>query len=63
MKALPDAAVAVIVGHSNTVPESIKALTGKTVKIEDNEFDKLFVVLIAGDASSVALGRYGRPTP
>ena len=62
VKALPDDAVAVIVGHSNTVPESIKALTGKVVKIEDNEFDKLFVLLMSGDASVVSLGRYGKPT-
>jgi 2,3-bisphosphoglycerate-dependent phosphoglycerate mutase len=62
VKALPEDAVAVIVGHSDTVPESIKALTGKVVRIEDNEFDKLFVLLISGEESSVALGRYGKPT-
>jgi len=37
--------VALIVGHSNTVPEIIKGLSGKTIPpIAENEFDNLFEV-------------------
>jgi hypothetical protein len=36
---------ALIVGHSNTVPEAIKALGVATaVKIGDNDFDNLYLV-------------------
>jgi broad specificity phosphatase PhoE len=33
-----------IVGHSNTVPEVLKALGGEAVTIGDSEYDNLFVV-------------------
>jgi len=64
MKALPDDAVAAVVGHSDTVPLIIKGLTGRTVDdIAAHEFDKLFVLSVfAGGASTVALTRYGEPT-
>jgi phosphohistidine phosphatase SixA len=40
---------ALIVGHSNTVPEVIKALGGDVVPtIDEKEFDNLFVVTIYG---------------
>jgi len=39
------AKVVLVVGHSNTVPEIIKALSGKSIpSIPENEFDNLFVV-------------------
>lgn len=60
---LADDAVAVIVGHSDTVPESIKTLTGKDVSIEANQFDRLFIMVIGDGAATVALARYGKPTP
>src|SRR3954468_9456875 len=45
LMALPDDAVAMVVGHSDTVPEVIKKLTGKAVdEIKAGEFDKLFVL-------------------
>jgi phosphohistidine phosphatase SixA len=65
VKALPgDAAVAAIVGHSNTVGPIIKGLTGRTIDpIDDDEFDKLYVLSIpATGASTVALLRYGQAT-
>jgi broad specificity phosphatase PhoE len=33
-----------IVGHSNTVPEIVKALGGEAVAIGDSEYDNLFVL-------------------
>ena len=63
VKALPQDAVAVIVGHSDTVVEIIKRLTGRTVdEIEAHQFDKLFVLSLAAGASTVAQLRYGEPT-
>ncbi len=64
LNALPSQTVAVVVGHTNTVPTIITGLTGKGVdKIEENQFDKLFVLVIGDAASSVALTRYGEKTP
>ena len=34
-----------VVGHSNTVPEVMKALGVPAPTIEDNEFDNLFIVM------------------
>ena len=64
VKALPDNAVAVVVGHSNTVGPIIKGLTGRTIdRIEDHEFDKLFALSVAANgAATVAPLRYGKAT-
>ena len=62
VKALPDNAVAAIVGHSNTIGPIVKGLTGRQIDpIEEHEFDKFFVLSIttAGDAT-VAPMRYGK---
>lgn len=56
----------VIVGHSNTIPEILKALTKNTfnVTINENQFDNLFVVsLNEGKAAEIAPMKYGKPTP
>jgi broad specificity phosphatase PhoE len=37
--------VVLIVGHSNTVPDIIKALGGPDVKVGDDEYDNLFVLV------------------
>ena len=52
--------VALVVGHSNTVPEIIKRLGGGTVPaIADSEYDRLFVVTITGEnQASVVTLRY-----
>jgi 2,3-bisphosphoglycerate-dependent phosphoglycerate mutase len=63
VKALPDDAVAAVVGHSNTVGPVIKGLTGRKIDPIADEFDKLFVVSIpAAGASTVAPLRYGQAT-
>jgi phosphohistidine phosphatase SixA len=33
-----------VVGHSNTVPEIVKALGGEAVAIGDSDYDNLFVL-------------------
>lgn len=44
----------IIVGHSNTVPEIVKGLTGVDVPaIADDEFDNMFVVSMLGDKNSI----------
>jgi phosphohistidine phosphatase SixA len=64
VKQLPTNATAAIVSHSNTVGPIIHGLTGQTIgTIEDQQFDKLFVLSIpAAGAASVTLLRYGEPT-
>jgi broad specificity phosphatase PhoE len=39
---------ALIVGHSNTVPEIVKALGGDPVTIAESDYDNLFIVAAAG---------------
>ncbi len=39
--------IVLVVGHSNTVPEIIKALCGAKVTIAENEYDNLFIVVPA----------------
>jgi phosphohistidine phosphatase SixA len=62
VKALPGDAVAAVVGHSNTVGPIIEGLTGRQIaKIEDHEFDKLFVLSTPGaGTATVAPTRYGK---
>ncbi|MEP6917990.1 MAG: phosphoglycerate mutase family protein [Acidobacteriota bacterium] len=50
-------ACVMVVGHSDTVPEFIAALGGPAVTIEDDQFDRLFVVGTtgAGPASLLAM--------
>ena len=42
--------VVFVVGHSNTVPDIIKQLGGPAVKIGDNEYDNLFILVPATGA-------------
>lgn len=52
--------VAVVVGHSNTVPAILKALGVKEpIAIGDDEYDRMFVVTLAGDQTNVLSLRYG----
>jgi phosphohistidine phosphatase SixA len=53
-----------IVGHSNTVPELVKALTGAAVApIADDEYDRLYVVVGGGGAGArLIASRYGVPS-
>ncbi|HKV99648.1 MAG TPA: phosphoglycerate mutase family protein [Vicinamibacterales bacterium] len=45
--------IVLVVGHSNSVPEIIKALGGPPVTIADDEYDKLFIVVPATGAMTV----------
>jgi phosphohistidine phosphatase SixA len=64
VKALPGDAVAVVVGHTNTVGPIIEGLTGRQIEpIEENEFDKLFVLSILSTGAGTAMVapmRYGK---
>jgi phosphohistidine phosphatase SixA len=54
-----------VVGHSNTVPDIVKALSGSVVPaITDPEYDHIFIVTIpATGAPRVVQLRFGRPGP
>jgi 2,3-bisphosphoglycerate-dependent phosphoglycerate mutase len=53
-----------IVGHSNTVPDIIHQLTGKTVPlIEEKEYDNLYLVVLPKEGPSRLLRlKYGKAT-
>jgi phosphohistidine phosphatase SixA len=63
LKQLPAQTTVVYVGHDATVEKLVKKLTGMTVVVNPDEFDKLFVISLHGGAGSAALMRYGKPTP
>ena len=63
LKALPSAAVAVVVSHNTTVGPIISGLGGGPIDpIKHNEFDKLFVLSLTAGATSLLKLRYGDPT-
>lgn len=52
--------VAVVVGHSNTLPAVAKALGVKDqIAIGDDEYDRLFIVTLFGDEARLLSLRYG----
>ena len=52
--------IVVVAGHSNTVPGVIQALGGPAgITIDDNEFDRLFVLTGAGGHAALVGMRYG----
>lgn len=55
----------VIVGHSNTVPDIVKAFSDVAIKaMEDNEYDHLFIVVIPSTGTPRLMNvRFGRPAP
>ncbi|MFT5051532.1 MAG: phosphohistidine phosphatase SixA [Chlamydiales bacterium] len=73
LRALPAGSVAVVAGHSNTVPQLVAAVGGQAAELVDHpkygkmladtEYDRLFVVQAPtfgeGDAATLEL-RYGR---
>ena len=63
VRALPDDAVVLVVGHSNTVPLIAGALgeTGPS-EMRDCEYDRLIVIPVEDDGDSPAIiTRYGEP--
>jgi phosphohistidine phosphatase SixA len=44
-----------LVGHSNTVPDLVKKLGGSALDMTDEEFDRLYQVIIAPDGSVTTL--------
>jgi phosphohistidine phosphatase SixA len=54
---------ALVIGHSNTVPEVIRKLGGDVVpKIDEKRFDDLFIVTVYGKGKAkVAQMKYGSP--
>jgi broad specificity phosphatase PhoE len=53
-----------VVGHSNTVPDIVKALSGRSIpSISDPEYDHIFIVEIpASGAPRLLQLRFGQPT-
>jgi broad specificity phosphatase PhoE len=45
--------VVLVVGHSNTVPEVVKALGGSVVTVGDNEYDSMFFVAANGTTTRI----------
>jgi phosphohistidine phosphatase SixA len=64
IQALPDDAVVAVVGHTNTIVPILQELgASANIRIEETEFDKLFVMFRGPSASpAVVLMRYGAPT-
>jgi broad specificity phosphatase PhoE len=53
--------VVLVVGHSNTVPAIVRALSGEAVDaIEDNEYGNIYEVTLSPDGAKVKRGWYGR---
>lgn len=48
-----------IVGHSNTVPDTVKALSGMTVPaIAETEYNRLYTITLAADGAHVVASTY-----
>jgi broad specificity phosphatase PhoE len=56
-----------VVGHSNTIPVIVEALSGTSVSLSEDEFDRLFVVTVrrrlSGTTRMLLQLNYGVPTP
>jgi phosphohistidine phosphatase SixA len=57
IESLPRGSLVVIAGHSNTVPVLVKLLTGGSaeIKMEESEFDRLFVVTQWGPGKQASM--------
>ncbi len=63
VRALPDDAVVLIVGHSNTVPLIARALGyAEAADMPDCEYDRMTMLHLMGDAAHGMVSRYGAPT-
>ena len=62
VRALPEDAVVLVVGHSNTVPQIARALGyGAAADMPECEYDRLTVLELEGDRTTAIVGRYGAP--
>jgi len=53
-----------VVGHSNTIPELVEAVSGYPVApLTEKQYDRLYLVRHAGDTATLLTVRYGAPTP
>ncbi|HWQ87754.1 phosphoglycerate mutase family protein [Brevundimonas sp.] len=63
VRALPDDAVVLVVGHSNTVPLVARALGyAEAADMPECEYDRMTVLHLMGDAAHAQVSRYGAPT-
>ena len=63
VRALPDDAVVLIVGHSNTVPLIARALGyAEAADMPECEYDRMTQLHLMGDAAHGLVSRYGAPT-
>lgn len=63
VRALPDDAVVLIVGHSNTVPLIARALGyAEAADMPECEYDRMTFLHLAGDETHSQVTRYGAPT-
>ncbi len=63
-KSAPMGSAVLIVGHSNTVPDIVRELTGEAVDgISENEFDNLYEVVFEADGQKhLVRSKYGEPS-
>jgi broad specificity phosphatase PhoE len=54
-----------VVGHSNTVPEIVRALTGfEIAEIPETEYEHIFIITVGTDGRPVLIrARFGEPDP
>lgn len=63
VRALPDDAVVLVVGHSNTIPLIARALGyAEAADMPDCEYDRMTFLHLAGDETHSQVTRYGAPT-
>lgn len=63
IRALPDDAVVLVVGHSNTIPLIARALGYEAAAdMPECEYDRLTVLDLNGPHTTALVGRYGAPT-
>lgn len=66
LRELPPGAVAVVAGHSNTIPGLVRGLGARAQDLTDADYDRLFAVALTRTATSVRASaaqlRYGAPS-
>lgn len=53
-----------VVGHSNTVPQTVAALCGcAAAPMDEREYDRLSTIVLNGSGARLVVTRYGAPSP